>query len=89
MLNKMNIELLKESNEDDDLDFVIFGYGNNSVIDEVKKGEKVMVRYGNIIEVSLTRALYKQKLEDDLDDIIYSKPVAFVKKMVRNVKNRK
>ena len=28
----------------------------------------------------------KQRIEDDLDDIIYSKPVAFVKKIQRRIK---
>ena len=46
----------------------------------------VMTRYGNIIEAGLTREEEKQRIENDLDDIIYSKPVAFVKKIQRRVK---
>lgn len=68
---------------------VMVGYGEHSTFVKVKKGETVMVRYGNIIEAGLTLEEERQRLEDDLDDIIHSKPVAFVKKLQRRIKKRK
>ena len=67
---------------------VMVGYGEFSTFVKVKKGQKVMIRYGNIMEAGLTLEEEHQRLEDDLDDIIYSKPVAFVKKIQRRIKNR-
>ena len=64
---------------------VMYGYGEHSGFITAKKGEHVMVRYGNIIEAGLTLEEEKQRLEDSLDDIIYSKPVAFVRKMGRRI----
>ena len=67
---------------------VMVGYGEFSTFVKAKKGERIMTRYGNIIEAGLTLEEEQQRLEDDLDDIIYSKPVAFVKKLQRRIKNR-
>ena len=67
--------------------YVMVGYGENSTFVKAKKGEKVMIRYGNIIEAGLTPEEERQRIEDGLDDIIYSKPVAFVKKLARKIKN--
>ena len=67
---------------------VMIGYGEHSTFIKAKKGEKVMIRYGNIIEAGLTPEEERQRLEDSLDDIIYSKPVAFIKKLSRKIKNR-
>ena len=67
---------------------VMVGYGEFSTFTKVKKGEQVMTRYGNIIEAGLTREEEQRRLEDDLDDIIYRKPVAFVKKLQRRINKR-
>lgn len=65
---------------------VMVGYGELSNFTEAKKGDLVMTRYGNIVEAGLTREEERQRIEDDLDDILYSKPVAFVKKLQRKIK---
>lgn len=75
----------KKKKSDEYVD-VMIGYGEHSTFIKAKKGEKVMTRYGNIIEAGLTPEEEQQRLEDDLDDIIYSKPVAFVKKLQRKFK---
>ena len=62
------------------------GYGELSTFVTAQKGETVMVRYGNIIEAGKTRKEYRRQIEDDLDDILYSKPVALVKKIKRRIK---
>lgn len=72
----------------DEYVYVMVGYGEFATFIKVKKGEKVMVRYGNIIEAGLTREEEKKRLEDDLDDTIYSKPVAFIKKLQRRINNK-
>lgn len=78
----------KQKKKSDEYVDVMVGYGEFSTFTKVKKGEQVMTRYGNIIEAGLTREEEQQRLEDDLDDIIYRKPVAFVKKLQRRIKKR-
>ena len=85
LLNKYRQKQKKKSDKHVD---VMVGYGEFSSFVKVKKGEQVMTRYGNIIEAGLTREEEQQRLEDDLDDIIYSKPVAFVKKLQRRINKR-
>ena len=65
---------------------VMIGYGELAKFIDVKKGNQVMIRYGNIVETGLTREEERKRIEDDLDDILYSKPVAFVKKLKRKIK---
>lgn len=67
---------------------LMVGYGEFSTFTRVKKGELVMTRYGNFAEAGLTIEEERNRLEDDLDDVIYSKPVAFVKKIQRRVGNK-
>ena len=65
---------------------VMVGYGEHSIFVKAKKGEKVMTRYGNIIEAGLTSEEERRRIDDSIDDIIYSKPVALVKKLKRRIK---
>ncbi len=76
---------MKEDNEVT----VMVGYGEHATFVKVKKGEDVMVRYGNIIEAGLTPEEEHRRLEDQMDDAIYSKPVAFVKKLSRRISKGK
>lgn len=87
LLSKYRKKHYKKENKRDMFN-VMIGYGDNSFFTQVKKGEDVMVRYGNIIEAGLTREEEKQRIEDDLDDILYSKPISFVKKLKRRIKSR-
>lgn len=66
---------------------VMVGYGVFSTFVKAKKGERVMVRYGNIIEAGLTPEEEHQRLEAALDDMVYSGPVAFIKKLQRRIRN--
>ena len=78
----------KKQNKKKDRDVhVMVGYGEHSTFVKAKKGEKVMIRYGNIIKAGLTPEEEHQRMEDALDDIVYSKPVAFIKKLQRRFKN--
>ena len=65
---------------------VMVGYGELVTFEEVNKGDLVMTRYGNIVESGLTREEERQRIEDELDDILYSKPTALVKKIQRKMK---
>lgn len=65
---------------------VMVGYGEMATFKEVNKGDLVMTRYGNIVEAGLTREEERQRIEDELDDILYSKPTALVKKIQRKMK---
>lgn len=65
---------------------VMVGYGELATIERVNKGDLVMTRYGNIVEAGLTREEERQRIEDELDDILYSKPAALVKKIQRKIK---
>lgn len=51
-------------------------------------GEKYMLSDGTIVRAGDTPEESRAKLEDQLDDVIYSKPVAFIKKLSRKIKNR-
>ena len=47
-----------------------------------------MLSDGTFVIAGDTPEESRQRLEDRLDDAIYSKPVAFVKKLSRKIKNR-
>lgn len=85
---RMISEKRNKKNKSNEYIDVMVGYGEHSTFIKAKKGEKVMVRYGNIIEAGLTPEEENQRLEEDLDDAIYSKPVALVKKLQRRIKNK-
>jgi hypothetical protein len=65
---------------------VMVGYGELATFERVNKGDLVMTRYGNIVEAGLTREEERQRIEDELDDILYSKPTALMKKIQRKMK---
>lgn len=67
---------------------VIIGNGEHSTFIKVKNGEKVMIGSGEhscFVEAGLTPEESRIRLNDKLDDVIYSKPVALVKKIVRRI----
>lgn len=68
--------------------FVMIGNGEHSTFIKVKNGEKIMIGSGEhscFVEAGLTPEEEKMKLDDKIDDIIYSKPLALVKKIVRRI----
>jgi len=65
---------------------VMVGYGELATFERVNKGDLVMTRYGNIVEAGLTREEERKRIEEELDDILYSKPTALVKKIQRKMK---
>lgn len=66
---------------------MMIGSGEHSIFIKVKKGEKIMLSDGSVVEAGLTQEESKMRLDDRVDDILYSKPVALVKKISRRLKN--
>lgn len=62
---------------------VQIGSGEHAIFIHVKKGNKVYLEGGTIIKVGITPKECERNLEDRLDDIAYTKPVALVKKLKR------
>lgn len=68
---------------------VMIGNGEHSTFIEVKNGERVMIGSGEhscFVEAGLTLEESRIRLDDKLDDVLYSKPVALVKKIVRRIR---
>ena len=53
-----------------------------------KYGERYMLNDGTFVIAGDTPEESRARLEDKMDDAIYSKPVAFIKKLGRRIKNR-
>ena len=51
----------KKNKENEEL--IMIGYGEYSIVTKVKKGTKVMTRYGNIVEAGLTLEEEKERLK--------------------------
>lgn len=78
----------KNSKSKDKNILVMIGNGEHSTFIKAKKGERVMIGSGEdscFIEAGLTPEESRRRLDDKIDDVIYSKPVALVKKIVRRV----
>ena len=66
----------------------MLGSGEHSTFIKVKNGEKIMIGSGEhscFVEAGLTLEEERIRLDDKLDDVIYSKPIALVKKIVRRI----
>ncbi len=69
---------------------VMIGSGEHSIFAKIEKGERVMIGSGEhscFVRAGMTLKEERQELNDRLDEAIYSKPVAFVKKLKRKIKN--
>lgn len=75
---------LKPTKKDEVL--MMIGSGEHSTFIKVKKGERIMLSDGNFVEAGLTPEESKRRLDDKMDDMLYSKPVALVKKISRKFK---
>lgn len=77
-------KILKPTKKDEVL--MMIGSGEHSIFIKVKKGERVILSDGTFVEAGLTPEESKRRLDDKIDDMIYSKPVALVKKISRRLK---
>ena len=67
---------------------VMIGSGEHSIFVSKKRGERYMLSDGTFVRAGDTPEKSRARLEDRIDDAIYSKPIAFVKKLSRRIKNR-
>ena len=68
---------------------VMNGLGEHAIFTKVQKGDRIMVGSGEhscFVRTGITPEESRRELDDKLDDLIYSKPVAFVKKLQRRLK---
>ena len=75
----------KKNNEATDM----IGSGEHATFRTVKKGERILIGSGEHscpIRAGITPEEYRRELADRLDDTMYSKPIAFVKKLQRRLK---
>lgn len=77
-------KILKPAKKDEVI--MLIGSGEHSTLIKVKKGEKVMLSDGTFVEAGLTPEESKRRLDDKIDDMLYNKPVALVKKISRRLK---
>lgn len=77
-------KILKSTKKDEVI--MMIGSGEHSTFIKVKKGERVMLSGGTFVEAGLTPEESKRRLDDKLDDMVYSKLVALVKKISRRLK---
>ncbi len=76
----------KKSNSDDVI--VMIGSGEHAIFVKKKRGERYMLDDGTFVIAGDTPEQSRNRLDDRMDDAIYSKPVAFVKKLARRINNR-
>ena len=68
---------------------VMIGSGENSTFIGVNKRERVMIGSGEhscFVKAGLTLEEEKRRTDDKIDDTLYNKPVALVKKIARRIK---
>lgn len=76
----------KKSNSDDVI--VMIGSGEHAIFVKKKRGERYMLDDGTFVIAGDTPEQSRNRLDDRIDDAMYSKPVALVKKLTRRIKNR-
>lgn len=70
----------------------MIGSGENTMFIKVNKGERIMIGTGEdscFVRAGISLEESRRELDDRVDDAIYSKPVAFVKKLQRKVRKNK
>lgn len=76
----------KKSNSNDVI--VMIGSGEYAIFVKKKCGERYILDDGMFVIAGDTPEQSRNRLDDRIDDAIYSKPVAFVKKLARRINNR-
>lgn len=81
----------KKPKSKDDTCIVMIGSGDSAMFMRVKKHQKVLIGSGEnscFIEAGLTLEEHERMLDDQIDDMLYSRPKAFVKKIVRRIRRK-
>ncbi len=79
-----HIRRKKRKKSNNDMVTVMIGSGEDAIFVKKKRGERYMLADGTFVRAGDT----PEESRARLDDAIYSKPVAFVKKLSRRIKNR-
>ena len=67
---------------------VMIGSGEHAIFVNKIRGERYMLADGTFVRAGDTPEQSRNRLEDRIDDAIYSKPVASIKKLARKIKNK-
>ena len=67
---------------------MMIGNGEYLIFIKVKKGERLILSDRTFVETGLTLEESKRRLDDKIDDMIYSKLVTLVKKISRRLKKQ-
>ena len=70
---------------DEDKELIMIGYGEYSLVTRIKKGTKVMTRYGNMVEVGLTPEEEQERFKKREEKVLEEK----TKKKVLGIFRRK
>ena len=81
-------ERRKKNKHKSDTVTVMIGSGENAMFIRKKRGERYMLFDGTMVRVGDSPEQYRARIEDKYDDLMYSKPVAFVKKLTRRIKKK-
>ena len=73
----------KKTKKKDDKELIMIGYGEYSFVTKVKRGTKVMTRYGNMVEVGLTPEESEERLKKRIDEAIEKKPKSKILSLFR------
>lgn len=77
----------KKKQSKDETVRVMIGSGEDAIFIKKKRKERYMLDDGTFVKVGDTLEESRARLEERIDNTIYSKPVVFVKKLTRNIKN--
>lgn len=79
---------MKKRNKSDE-EIVLIRSGDYSMLASFKKGEEVLLGDpSTFVYAGVTMEEEQRQIEETIDDIIYSKPVALVKKLKRRIKKK-
>lgn len=81
----------KQKRKNSDEVTVMIGSDENSLFTKVKKGEIIMVGSGEdsiFVRAGISLEETRSELNNKIDDVLYSRPVAFVKKLQRRIRNK-
>lgn len=85
---KMIEQHRKENKSNSKYVSVMIGSGKHSMFVKKKRGERYMLDDGTFVIAGDSPEESRMRLDNELDNIIDSKPVSFVKKLTRKIKNK-
>lgn len=78
---------MNKSKKDEEI--ILIRSGEQSMFASVKKGDTIILGDpSTFVYAGVTKEEEQRQIEDDLDDILYSKPFSLVKKLQRRIKKK-